>query len=159
MAIHTVQTGGQNTLVAGPAASNVMTLVAVYDTNLRIKLKGIRVIAMDAAGASLNMLAEVCHYTGATAGTPSGTAEVVTALNADMAAWTPTSAGVWFTAEPTVLTQVDLFPIHPTGWFAYDYPDGRQPEAIATGGFALRLRNCAGGTTADGVFGALIIEI
>lgn len=130
--------------VALTAATTKSVLGIKSHANFGLDLLAVAVHAL-ASGASAPgfepILVEVCYATFATnsPGTNSTTVTSVQEYGRSIAVGS-TAARAW-TAEPTVLTPIDEFMLHPqTGWQVWR-PPGQTPDCALAEGFVIRMNS------------------
>ncbi|GGS88561.1 hypothetical protein ACFFV7_50920 [Nonomuraea spiralis] len=145
MPTYTVETNGDIALTAATAK----TVLNVINSGRTLKVTELSVSFDGVTANAEPVTVELCASTQATAGTPGATptpAQVSGAARSAVA-----TAGRAYSAEPTVLTVLKRWLIHPAGGaLLMQYPLGREPLRDSSGhGLALRCTapaavNCQG---------------
>lgn len=128
--------------VAVAAAGTAKTMLAVDPVATgNIFLKGFGCWFTGVVGNAINNVVEVCSFTGAGAG--AGSTALVTGTTLAQTRGSPItwdgSGAYGYTTEPTVLSCLRPFGVHPTGSLYYEFGLGEEFESAAGVGFALRV--------------------
>ena len=119
-------------LVAATAKSILSVIqgagVAARITELAVSFDGV-------AAANTPVLVELCQSTQATTGTSTAFTPVLTR---GQVRTVQSTAAVNYTAEPTVLTVIKTWLIHPQTSYPMQLPLSREPERVGAGAFVLR---------------------
>lgn len=122
--------------VALSAATAKTVLAVLAPAQFGVDLKKLRIGFDGVTASAVPVLVELCHLSGATAGTSTaGTVRQV--YGRSITAGFTTAYN--YTAEPTALTIIDRWTLTPNGGLVvYDFPLGDTPDSEVSAGFALR---------------------
>lgn len=123
---YTVESNGDIALVAATAKS-VVNVINGANALARIAEMGVSFDGVTAGNEPITV--ELCHSTQATAGT--STSHTIAQLRGATRTVEGTGARN-YTAEPTVLTVLKRWLVHPQTGLVIQYPLGREPEQITT---------------------------
>lgn len=137
MATYSVDSAGDVALAAA-TAKTVLSVIA--GSNAPFKLIELGVSFDGTSSTATPVLVELCASTEAGAGTATSQSPVQTGGPTRTA---QASGKRNFTAEPTVLTTLKRWRVHPQAGLVLQFPLGREPQQV-TGGRALVLRCTAG---------------
>ena len=133
--IYGVSSAAAVTLGAGVAVS---ALSVIAPATFGLEVTGFDLSFLGVTASDVPVLAEVCQYSAATAGTSTGAATVVQEGGLAIAAGF--TAFYDYTAEPTALTVFRRFALTPNGGvILYDIPLGNEPQCDVSKGLILRL--------------------
>lgn len=135
---YTVETTGAVALTAA-TSKTILAVIAAANAPLRITELGVSFDGVSASAVPVTI--ELCKSTQAGAGTTTSQ----TPVQIRGATRTVQAAGARnYSAEPTVLTTIKRWLVHPQSGMAIQFPLGREPEQL--GGAALCLRVTAAAT-------------
>jgi hypothetical protein len=142
-----VQTEGEITPAAAGTAKTFLSAISGASIPLQVKEVGVGFIGTVAT--SKPALVELCQSTQATAGTSSAaTPRDENASTTNTATFT---AAKNYTVEPTALTPIREWLIHPGGMqFVIQFPLGERPIAAVSKGLAIRVTFATGETVYPG---------
>ena len=131
---YTVESNGDIALVAA-TAKTIVNAINAANSLLRIVEMGVSFDGVAAAAEPVTV--ELCSSTQATAGT--STSHTIVQLRGPTRTVQATAARA-YTAEPTVLTVLKRWLVHPQTGMVLQFPLGREPEQVTTAdGLCLRL--------------------
>ncbi len=132
---YVVNSGASAVALAAATAKTVLGVVAASGVGARLNELG---VSFDGVSASaVPVLVELCDSTGATAGTPGATPAPKQVRG--LARTAQCTAGNAYSAEPTVLTVLKHWLIHPQTGFRHQLPLGREVEHVGAGGLFIRV--------------------
>lgn len=122
--------------IAFPTTSAKCLLSLVTAAGVLARLTELSISFEGTSGTATPVKLELCDSTGATAGTPAGavTPRQVRGLTRTV----QSTAGYSYSAEPTVLTVLKTWYIHPQAGQIIQLPLGREYEHVGAGGLFLR---------------------
>lgn len=136
-------------------AKTVLNVIASANSGLVIVEFG---ISFDGVTASaVHALVDLCQSTQATAGTDTKT-PTVTQLYGRVTGGDPPTADGGFSAEPTALTRLAAWHVHPTSGLVIQYPLGREPITDDSGGTVKALALRANVTANVNAMAYMIVE-
>jgi len=140
---YSVTTGAA--IASGTAAKTILAVLA--PAQFGVDLKKFRLGFQGVTASAVPVLVELCYLTGATNSTPGTNNTTRTAAITQTYGRSITTGFLAFsnsTAEPTVLTPLDEWPLTPAGGLViYDFPLGDTPDSAVSQGFALRVTAAA----------------
>ncbi|GGK61136.1 hypothetical protein Sme01_02780 [Sphaerisporangium melleum] len=140
MATYTVETNGNISL----SAATAKTILAAINGSRVIKATELSVSFDGASPTAVPVTVELCSSTQATAGTT--TSHTPAQVSGATRSLTAATAARNYTVEPTVLTVLKRWLVHPQGGLlAIQFPLGREPQKTVSG-HALSVRVTAPAT-------------
>lgn len=122
--------------VALSAATAKTVLGVINAANVSGRLTEMSVSFDGVSATAVPVLVELCESTGATAGT-AGSTPARTQVRG-FARTAQSTAGANYSAEPTVLTVLKHWLVHPQTGMTLQFPLGREPEHTGAGGLFIR---------------------
>jgi hypothetical protein len=134
--------------VAAAAAGTAKTVLNVIAAaNRAVKITEVGVGLIGASGSAKPVLVELCTSTQASAGT--STAVTPAATDAGDATTVQATAAKAYSAEPTALTPIRRWRVHPQAGMVVQFPLGREPRSDIAKALALRVTFESGETTTN----------
>lgn len=140
------QTEGEVAPAAAGTPKTFLNVIAAANRRFMITELGIGFVGVTAAAKPV--LVELVSSTQATAGTSS--AVTPRAIVVSNASTVQSTAAKTYTVEPTVLTPVREWLVHPQAPLVVQFPLGREAISAIAGGLALRVTFATGETTVNG---------
>lgn len=133
------------TAAAAGTAKTVLNVIAAANRRFIVTELGVGFIG--ASGSAKPVLVELCTSTQAGAGTSSA----VTPAPSDPgnASTVQSTAAKAYTAEPTTLTAIRRWRVHPQAGFVVQFPLGREPSPDIAKGMCVRVTFETGETTTN----------
>lgn len=131
---YTITSGTSAVALSAATAKTVVGVVCA--SNVSAKITEIGVSFDGASGTAVPVLVELCDSSGAGAGTPGATPTPRQVRGLTRAA--QTTGGNAYSAEPTTLTVIKHWLVHPQTGAVLQFPLGREPEHVGAGGLFLR---------------------
>lgn len=116
--------------VALTAATPKTIINVISGANALTRVTGLSVSFDGVSATAEPVTVELCSSTQATAGTPGSSPTPVQVRGATRTV--QGTAGINYSAEPTVLTVTHTWLVHPQSGFTIQFPYGREPEQITT---------------------------
>lgn len=132
---YTVNSGSSAVALSATTPKTVLGVIAAANVSARLAELGVSFDGV--TSTAVPVLVELCDSTGATAGTPAASPTPKQVRGAPRAA--QSVGGNNYSAEPTVLTVIKHWLVHPQTGMALQFPLGREPEHTGVGGLFLRL--------------------
>lgn len=133
-ACYSINSGSSAVALSAATAKTVLGVVAASAVTARLAELG---VSFDGATATaVPVLVELCDSSGATAGTPGATPTPKQVRGATRTA--QCTAGNAYSAEPTTLTVIRQWLVHPQTGMVVQFPLGREPEHTGAGGLFIR---------------------
>lgn len=123
--------------VALSAATAKTVLGVVCASNVMARLNEVNMEFDGVSATAVPVLVELCDSTGGAAGTPGATPTPKQIRGNARAA--QCTAGNAYSAEPTTLTVLKHWLVHPQTGRVIQFPLGREPEHVGAGGLFLRV--------------------
>lgn len=137
---YVIQTAGDVALTAA-TAKTIMNVINAANGLIRLTEIGVSFDGVSATAEPVTV--ELCSSTQATAGT-AGSSPTPTQLRGPTRTVQAT-AGINYSAEPTVLTALKRWLVHPQTGIVVQFPLGREPEQVTTAdGLCIRCTAPAG---------------
>lgn len=134
------------TAAAAGTAKTVLNVIAASNRRFIVTEMGVGFIG--ASGSAKPVLVELCTSTQATAG--SGSSSVTpAATDAGNAVTVQATANKGYTSEPTALTAIRRWRVHPQAGFVIQFPLGREPAPDVNKGICIRVTFETGETTTN----------
>lgn len=124
------------TAAAAGTAKTVLNVIAA--ANRRVKVTEVGVGFIGASGAAKPVLVELCTSTQAGAGS-GGSSVTPAATDPGDASTVQATATKGLTSEPTVLTAIRRWRVHPQAGMIIQFPLGREPSTDIAKAMALRI--------------------
>lgn len=141
-----VAIGDAVTAAAAGTAKTVLNVIAA--ANRRVKATEVGIGFIGASGTAKPVLVELCTSTQAGAGSGSSAVTIATTDPGD-ASTVQATAAKGYTSEPTVLTAIRRWRVHPQAGAVVQFPLGREPSTDIAKGICLRVTFESGETTTN----------
>lgn len=141
-----VQTEGEITPAAAGTAKTFLNVISGASLPVKVRELGIAFVGISATAKPV--LVELCQSTQATAGTSS--AVTPRDENASTTNTATVTAAKNYTAEPTVLTPIREWLVHPQLLFVVQFPLSQEPIAAVSKGLCIRVTFATAETVVNG---------
>lgn len=131
---YTLTSGTSAVALAAATAKTILGVVAAANVGVRLTELGVSFNGV--TSTAIPVLVELCDSTGATAGTPGATPTPKQVRG--LARTAQCTGGNAYSAEPTVLTVLKQWLVHPQTGMRHQLPLGREIEHVGAGALFIR---------------------
>lgn len=131
---YALTSGSSAVALSAATAKTILGVVAASNVAARVTEMGVSFDGV--TSTAVPVLVELCDSTGATAGTPGATPTPKQIRGVARAA--QATGGNAYSAEPTTLTVIKQWLVHPQTGMVVQFPLGREPEHVGAGGLFIR---------------------